>query len=37
MISFVAVSRTALNHVRQPAACLQRSANGPFGLSRKNR
>src|SRR5207247_8785898 len=33
----VAVSRTALNHRRHPAAWAHRSRNGPFGLSRMNR
>ncbi|ELP67827.1 hypothetical protein STRTUCAR8_04040 [Streptomyces turgidiscabies Car8] len=36
-ISFVPVFRTALNQRRQPAPWFQRSAKGPFGLSRKNR
>ena len=34
---WVAVSRSTLNQRRQPAECTQRSANGPFGLSRTNR
>jgi hypothetical protein len=32
---YVAVSRTALNHRRQPALWLQRSAKSPLGLLRK--
>ena len=35
--SFVAVSRTTSNQRRQPCVCTQRSANGPFGLSRTKR
>ena len=35
--SSVDVSRTTSNHRRHPAACIQRSAKSPLGLSRMNR
>ena len=35
--SSVDVSRTTSNHRRHPAACIHRSANSPFGLSRMKR
>ena len=36
-ISCVTVDRSALNHRRHPAVCIQRSANIPRGLSRMKR